>query len=113
MVCMPTCNLRYWANASPLPVTRRGDAALQQAQLALVRNDKLGHAVNHLEALALTCVKSDLAHARDDLLGAETQTISVHSHVLKSPEGTEGRAIQAVIYHEVVHQEAAARAQGL
>mmetsp|Transcript_99671 Transcript_99671/g.257739 ORF Transcript_99671/g.257739 Transcript_99671/m.257739 type:complete len:380 (-) Transcript_99671:225-1364(-) len=113
MVCMPTCNLRYWANASPLPVTRRGDAALQQAQLALVRNDKLGHAVNHLEGLALGFVKSNLAHTRDDLLRAETQAISVHGHVLKSPKGTESWAIETVVHHEVVHEEAAARAQGL
>lgn len=47
------------------------------------------------------------------VLWAEAQAVRVHRHVLQAPEGAEGRAIEAVVDHEVVDEEAALRAQGL
>mmetsp|Transcript_1351 Transcript_1351/g.3903 ORF Transcript_1351/g.3903 Transcript_1351/m.3903 type:complete len:352 (-) Transcript_1351:228-1283(-) len=79
----------------------------------LVAHDEFGHAVDHLKGLALRRVEAGAGHPGDDLLRAEAEAVSVDGHVLQAPEGAEGRAIQAVVHHEVVHKQPATGLQRL
>eukprot|EP00964_Phaeocystis_antarctica_P062191 scaffold37247_cov56-Phaeocystis_antarctica.AAC.1 len=74
----------------------------------LVCDDQLGHAVDHLERLALGRVEAALGHALDDARGAEAQPVGVDGHVLQRPERAEPRPVERVVDHEVVHQQPAA-----
>mmetsp|Transcript_59367 Transcript_59367/g.165774 ORF Transcript_59367/g.165774 Transcript_59367/m.165774 type:complete len:268 (-) Transcript_59367:438-1241(-) len=63
--------------------------------------------MDHLHRLTLLCAETGHAHAGDDLLGAKPKAAGIHRDMLQAPKRTEGWPVEAVVDHEVMHQEPA------
>mmetsp|Transcript_120872 Transcript_120872/g.170000 ORF Transcript_120872/g.170000 Transcript_120872/m.170000 type:complete len:250 (+) Transcript_120872:205-954(+) len=78
-----------------------------------MRDNELGHAVDHLVGLALVLLEACLSHSPDDLCRAKPKPLRVDRHMLESPKCSQCGTIEAVVDHEVVDQKTPSRSQGL
>mmetsp|Transcript_35178 Transcript_35178/g.60235 ORF Transcript_35178/g.60235 Transcript_35178/m.60235 type:complete len:203 (+) Transcript_35178:421-1029(+) len=69
--------------------------------------------MDHLHRLTLGHIEAAGAHPVDDLLRAKAESVGVDRDVLQRPQSAERRAVERVVDHEVMDEEAATGLEGL